>query len=104
MLGRLILTYSGPMIGQSMLYVAINLVVFLLTLLLVLRIGTGKIAQPILVISFGFLISAILPLIWGSDVLWVVPVVQSIFGLLGMLLFMQILGVFVLLSVKSDKK
>ncbi len=94
MLGREILTFSGPMIGQSMLFVAVDLLAFLMTLLVVLRIGTGKIAQPILVFSLGFLFSAILPLIFGTDVLWLIPIVQSAFGILGILLFMKVLGIF----------
>jgi hypothetical protein len=94
MLGREILTFSGPMIGQSMLFVAVDLLAFLITLLVVMRIGTGKIAQPILVFSLGFLVSAVLPLVWGTDVLWLVPIVQSVFGIFGILLFMKVLGIF----------
>ena len=101
MLDRIILTSSGPMIGQSFLFVTVNLLVFLATLLLVLRIGNGKIAQPILVIGFGFLISAVLPLIWGSDIFWLVPLIQSFCGLFGILLFMQVLGIFSLFSPKN---
>jgi hypothetical protein len=94
MIGRLILIYSGPMVGQSMLFVSVNLLAFLLTLLVVLRIGTGKIAQPILVISLGFLASAIVPLFWGPELLWLIPLIQSLFGILGILLFMKVLGIF----------
>ena len=89
------------MVGQSFLFVIVNLLVFLATLLLVLRIGNGKIAQPILVIGFGFLASAVMPLIWGSDVFWLVPLIQSFCGLLGILLFMQVLGIFTIGSPKN---
>jgi len=102
MIGRLLLTYSGPMVGETLLFVAINLVVFLLTLLLVLRIGTGKIAQPLLVISLGFLASSVVPLFSGSSFLWLIPIIQSVFTMLGMVMFMYVLGVFVLLTSKDN--
>ena len=100
MVDRIILTYSGPMVGQSFLFVVVNLLVFLVTLILVLRIGSGRIAGPILVIGFGFLTSAVLPLVWGSDVFWLVPLIQSFCGFLGILFFMQVLGIFSLFNKK----
>jgi len=53
------------MIGEGMLFITLNLVAFLLTLVLVLRIGAGRIGQPIFLIGLGFLVSGLIPLILG---------------------------------------
>ncbi|MBW1937028.1 MAG: hypothetical protein JRI84_16070, partial [Deltaproteobacteria bacterium] len=91
--GSKILVFGGPMIGEGMLFITLNLVAFLLTLVLVLRIGAGRIGQPIFLIGLGFLVSGLIPLILGIEYLWAVPVVQTLFGMVGIFSLMRIFGV-----------
>jgi len=95
------LIHTGPLIGQGMLFISINLVAFLVTFMLVLRIGSGQIGQPIFLIAVGFLLSALVPLILGSDFLWAVPLVQTLFGLIGIISLMRIFGIFEMISRKT---
>ncbi len=97
-MGETISTFSGPMIGEGMLFITVNLVAFLVTLMLVLRIGSGKISQPIFFIGLGFLLSALIPVVAGTDYLWASPLVQTLFGLLGIVSLMKIFGVFEMVS------
>jgi len=97
-MGTTITTFSGPMIGQGMLFISVNLVAFLITLMFVLRIGSGKISQPIFFIGLGFLLSALIAVVGGTDWLWAVPLVQALFGLIGILSLMKIFGVFEMIS------
>ncbi|MFH1565879.1 MAG: hypothetical protein ABIB98_01615 [bacterium] len=91
---------KGPTIGDGMLFITINLVSFLICLILILRIGTGKLAIPVFFIGLGFLLSAIIPLLFGIEQLWLVPIIEGLFVLIGITLFMKILGVFELISKK----
>jgi len=90
----------GPTIGDGMLFISLNLVAFLLSLILVLRIGTGKIGQPIFLIGLGFLFSGLIPTIFGVEYLWAVPLVQSLFSILGIIVFMKVLGIWEILKNK----
>lgn len=99
-MGMAISTFSGPMIGEGMLFISVNLVAFLVTLMLVLRIGSGKISQPIFLIGLGFLLSALISIVIGTNYLWAVPLVQTIFGLAGIISLMKIFGVFEIISKK----
>jgi len=89
------------MIGEGMLFITLNLVAFLLTLVLVLRIGAGRIGQPIFLIGLGFLVSGLIPLILGIEYLWAVPVVQTLFGMVGIFSLMRIFGVFQLMEKRA---
>ncbi len=100
-MGPQLLIHSGPQIGEGMLFISINLVAFLVTFMLVLRIGAGKIGHPIFLIGLGFLLSSLIPLILGTDFLWVVPLIQTIFTLLGIISLMKIFGVFEMISSKN---
>ncbi|MCG2686155.1 hypothetical protein L6258_02180 [Candidatus Parcubacteria bacterium] len=103
-MGPKILVSSGPMIGQGMLFITLNLVAFLLTLVLVLRIGAGRIGQPIFLIGLGFLVSGLIPLILGIEYLWAVPVAQTLFGVAGIFSLMRALGVFQLIEEPAVKQ
>ncbi|MBU4380758.1 hypothetical protein L6255_00085 [Candidatus Parcubacteria bacterium] len=94
--------FLGPQIGDSMAFVYLNLVAFLVTLMFVLRVGTGKIAKPIFFISLGFLISACIPLTLGNEYLWMVPLIQTLFSILGIMGFMSAYGVFDLITKKQN--
>ena len=95
-----IIVLKGPTIGDGMLFITINLVAFLVCLMFILRIGTGKLAIPMFFISLGFLLSSLIPMLFGIEQLWLVPLVESLFVLLGIVFFMKILGVFELISKK----
>jgi len=103
-MGAKLLIYTGPLIGQGMLFITLNLVAFLLTLVLVLRIGTGKIGQPIFLIGLGFLVAALIPLVLGTEHLWAVPVAQTLFGVAGIFSLMKAFGVFELLQHPAAPK
>ena len=90
--------FIGPQFGNAMAFVFLNLVAFLVTLMFVLRIGTGKIAKPVFFISLGFLISACVPLTLGNEYIWMVPIIQTLFSILGIMGFMSAYGVFDLIS------
>ena len=92
---------KGPTIGDGMLFITINLVSFLICLMFILRIGTGKLAIPMFFIGLGFLLSAIFPLLFGIEQLWIVPLIESLFVFLSVIIFMKILGVFELISKKK---
>ena len=92
---------AGPQIGEGMLFISINLVAFLITFMLVLRIGAGKIGHPIFLIGLGFLLSSLVPLILGTDFLWAVPLIQTMFTFLGVVSLMRIFGVFEMISNKT---
>jgi len=92
--------FIGPQFGNAMAFVFLNLVAFLVTLMFVLRIGTGKIAKPVFFISLGFLISACVPLTLGNEYIWMVPIIQTLFSILGIMGFMSAYGVFDLISKK----
>lgn len=96
-----VLINLGPTIGDGMLFITVNLIAFLLTLMLVLRIGPGKIAQPIFLIGLGFVFSAFVPIILGIEFLWLVPLVQSLFSGIGIILLMGVLGVWELIREKK---
>ena len=98
-----ILVYKGPTVGDGMLYITINLVAFLVVLMFILRIGTGKLAIPMFFIALAFLISALIPILIGVEYLWLVPLVESLFVFIGVMILMRILGVFELISGKSEK-
>jgi len=89
---------KGPTIGDGMLFITINLVSFLICLMFILRIGTGKLAIPVFFIGLGFLLSAIIPLLFGITNLWLVPLIESLFVFIGVVIFMKILGVFEMIS------
>ncbi len=99
MINQIIIS-EGPKIGDGMLFISIDLVAFLVVLMFILRIGTGKLAIPMFFISLSFLLSALVPLLFGLEELWVVPVLQSLFTLIGVFILMKILGVFDLMSKK----
>lgn len=94
MLGELINVYSGPMVGNTLLFVPINGVAALLTLLLIMRIGKGKLNIPIIILCLGFLISAAIPVVFGVGYLWAVLLTQTLFGILSILAIMKVFGVF----------
>jgi len=96
-----IIISRGPTLGDGMLFISLNLIAFLVCLMFVLRIGKGKIAKPIFFISLGFLVSATIPLTLGEELLWMVPVIQTTFSLLGIMGFMEAYGVFDLISGKK---
>lgn len=94
--------FIGPQFGNSMVFVFLNLVAFLVTLMFILRVGTGKIAKPIFFISLGFLISACIPLTLGNEYIWMVPIIQTLFSILGIMGFMSAYGVFDLITKKGN--
>ncbi|OIP97712.1 hypothetical protein COT69_03080 [candidate division WWE3 bacterium CG09_land_8_20_14_0_10_39_24] len=91
---------KGPVIGDGMLFITINLVAFLICLMFILRIGTGKLAIPVFFIGLGFLLSALIPLLFGIESLWAVPLVEGLFVFAGVVIFMKILGIFDLITNK----
>ena len=93
--------FLGPTIGATPAYVYLNLTAFLVILLFVLRIGSGKIAKATFLIGLGFLTSAVVPLIFGIEYLWLALIVNSLLTLIGVLSFMKVYGVFDLLSKKG---
>jgi len=95
-----VLVNLGPTIGEGMLFITVNLIAFLITLILVLRIGSGKIAKPIFLIGLGFLFSALSPMIFGVENIWAVPIIQSIFSAVGILMFIKIFGVWEMIKKK----
>ena len=103
-MNSLVRVYMGPTIGQGMMFITLNLVAFLLSLVLVLRIGAGRIGQPVFLIGLGFLVAALIPLVVGMEYLWAVPVAQTLFGLAGIFALMKTFGVFDLLTQTQSKK
>lgn len=93
--------FLGPTIGTTPAYVYLNLTAFLIILLFVLRIGSGKIAKATFVLGLGFLTSAVVPLILGIEYLWLAIFASSLLTLVGVLLFMKVYGVFDLISQKG---
>jgi hypothetical protein len=89
---------KGPVIGNGMLFVSINLVAFLVTMIFVLRSGSGKIAKPISLIGIGFFLSACVPLTLGEEYLFLVPVIETILILSGLMWLMRIYGIFEMIS------
>lgn len=100
---ELVPIYTGPMVGSAMLFTTVNFVAFLTTLILVLRIGTGRLGQPIFFIGLGFLVSALIPSVFGIENIWLVPLAQTFFSLMGIVSMMHLFGVFRLLLSKKNR-
>ena len=89
--------FTGPMVGSTFVFVPINVTAALLTLILVIRIGKGRLNIPVILIGLGFLVSAAIPIVFGIEYLWIVPLLQTIFGALAILALMKVFGVFSLI-------
>ena len=96
--------YKGLTIGDGMIFITLDLIAFLITLMLILRIGTGELSKVIFLFALSFLLPAIIPLIFGTQVLWWVPFIQTIFSLAGIYLLMKVLGVFELMSTNKKER
>ena len=88
---------TGPMVGNTFVFVPMNAAAALLTLILVIRIGKGRLNIPVILIGLGFLVSAAIPIVFGIEYLWIVPLLQTIFGVFAILALMKVFGVFSLL-------
>ena len=99
--GKMIID-TGPLVGGRMVHQSLDLMAFLVTLVMVIRIGPGAIALPILIFGFSFLFSALLPIAFGTKILWALPLINSFFGLLGIITFMYVFGLFGLLFKKKE--
>jgi len=89
--------FTGPMVGSTFVFVPINAAAALLTLILVIRIGKGRLNIPVILIGLGFLVSAAIPIVFGIEYLWIVPLLQTILGVLAILALMKVFGVFSLI-------
>lgn len=93
-MGDFVNVYTGPMVGETLVFVPVNAAVFFLSLLVIIRIGKGKLNLPIILLALGFLAAAATPVILGVKYLWVVPLVQTTFGALSIISLMKIFGIF----------
>jgi len=93
---------TGPLVAGQMIHVYVDLVAFFITMYLVIKIGTGKIRLPIVVFALAFLSAALIPLIWGHGAMWVMALVKSSLGFIGVLMFIQIFGGKSLLFPKKE--
>lgn len=89
---------TGPIIWDLLVFVPINMAAAFMALILIFRVGRGKLNIPIVFIGLGFLFSALVPVIFGYDYLWAVPITQTFFGVLSLIFFMKVFGVFTLMS------
>lgn len=92
----------GPVIGGQMIHVYFDFLIFIIALFLVMKIGSGKIRYPIFILALGFLISALVPVVFGHGYMWLVALIKSSFGLLSVLLFIQVFGGMSLVFPKKD--
>ncbi|PIZ43740.1 hypothetical protein COY33_01060 [candidate division WWE3 bacterium CG_4_10_14_0_2_um_filter_42_7] len=100
-MGLTIIANTGPLVGDAMLFTVVNFIAFLVTLLFVLKIGTGKIGQPIFFIGLSFLVSALIPSVFGVENIWLVPLSQTFFCLMGIL---SLTNIFELFRVSKKEK
>ncbi|PIR43626.1 hypothetical protein COV24_01710 [candidate division WWE3 bacterium CG10_big_fil_rev_8_21_14_0_10_32_10] len=84
-------------------FIFIDFMAFLFTVLLLLRIGSGLLSIPVFFFALSFLIPPLTFVIFGESVIWVLPVIQTLIGLIGIALLMKILGVFELISSTPKK-
>ena len=95
--------YAGPMVGNSMIFVPINFAATLLSLLLIIRIGKGRLNLPVVILALGMLIAAVIPVSFGKEFLWIVPIIQTISSALTILSIMKVFGVFSLITSEEPK-
>ena len=89
----------GPALGGQMAHVYVDIIAFLITLFLVMKVGRGKIRYPILILGLTFLVSALIPLFFGHNLMWLVALIKSIGGMISIIWFISIFGLF---SSSSD--
>ncbi len=82
----------GPSYKGQMAHVYVDLLSFLIALFLVMKIGSGKIRYPILVLGLTFLATGLMPIILGHTYMWLVALVKSLGGMLAIIWFLQIFG------------
>jgi len=92
----------GPVIFGQMLHVYFDLLIFIIASFLVIKIGSGKIRYPIIALALGFLVSALIPVLFGHGLMWLIALIKSGFGLLSILLFIQAFGGMSLVFPKKD--
>ena len=91
--GRMQMTIDmGPALGGQMAHVYVDLVAFVISLYLVMKIGRGKIRNPIMLLGLGFLVSALIPLFFGHQFMWLIALVKSIAATFAMIWFMSVFG------------
>jgi len=95
-----ILIDAGPMIGNQMIHVYANFVAFLIAMYLFIMLKRGRIRYPILILGFTFLITGLIPVLFGHHLMWVTHVIETSGALLTLLAF---LGIFGLLNIKKRK-
>lgn len=82
----------GPMFLGQMLHVYADLAGFFIVLYLVLKIGSGTLRYPVLVLGLTFLATALLPSLFGHQYMWTVALVKSVGVILSLLWLLGILG------------
>lgn len=84
----------GPALGQWPVSQIFNTLAFLFTLVLMLRIGPGQLSYPLLFFKYSFLSALLGPLLFGSpQSVWFSPLLSSVFGFLGILALIWVLGI-----------
>ena len=92
--GGQMLVDFGPGFGGQMLHVYVDVLAFLVTLFLVMKLGMGKMRYPIMVLALTLLLTALIPVIWGHQWMWLIALLRSIGIIIAMIWLMVIFGVF----------
>jgi len=93
--------YSGISIFNTPVFVFVDFIAFFLSIILMLRIGSGELLKPVLFFGLSFLVSGVIPLIFGMEYIWVIPLIQTFLSFVGILILMKILGVFEMISSRE---
>ena len=88
---KMLIVNTGPLIGGLMIFAWIDLLTVILTIVLLRRLGGGKIAYPIALIGIMGIVGFLAMIIGGPQILWVSVVIKSVTLFVVALWFVEIL-------------
>lgn len=80
------------------LFVWVDFIAFLITIILIFRLGSGSLVKPVYSFSLSFLLPVLIAFLFGSSLYWLVPLIQTFFVFIGIYLLMRVLGIFDLIK------
>jgi hypothetical protein len=88
----------GPLFYGQMAHIYVDFAAFLITMWLIVKIGSGSIRYPLFAIALAFLAAVLIPIIFGHGFMWFMALTKSIIAFIGVIWFIKIFGGWKMLS------